>query len=95
MRVALLFEPHPDDDGAMPDRPVVPLLPGVAVSQQVPRALKLPDEADPATLVLHVDGTQLLRGEAAGSFDEAPSSGNDARWMPSYHRNVQTIRARA
>jgi tetratricopeptide (TPR) repeat protein len=71
MRVALLFEPHPDDDGAKPERPVVPLLPGVAVARQVPGALGLPDEADPATLVLHVDGSQVLRGEAAGSLDEA------------------------
>jgi hypothetical protein len=71
MRVALLFEPHPDDNGAMPDRPVVPLLPGVPVARQVPQALGLPDEADPTTLVLHVDGSQVLRGDAAGSLDQA------------------------
>jgi tetratricopeptide (TPR) repeat protein len=71
MRVALLFEPHPDDDGAVPDRPIVPLLPGVPVAQQVPHALGLPDEDDSATLVLHVDGSQVLRGEAAGSLDAA------------------------
>jgi tetratricopeptide (TPR) repeat protein len=71
MRLALLFEPHPDSDDTMPERPVVPLLPGVSVTRQVPAALRLGDENDAATLVLHVDGSQVLRGEAASSLDQA------------------------